>query len=498
MLFTKIALDDFESCLARFLERVSEHCLLTSRCGDDWSSLGTGTSAPWGDSEWFMVAVINISAMLQYGADDGVLKKAMNKDSSAAPTKPSSSTLAKQSKTPQAIMLNPSALKRSDLSPTDAGEPTANVLKQLNQTTEEHPLVFRLAQRLTFSILSVLLQHPYRRIGNSQVLNPYIVLLLTFISHMAQTPGALQHLEQAVPWRQIVNFLNMVPVDVEVRMDVQSKLVGGPLPEDWCVRGMDWTGRNLFGRGFWRASATGASASMAPPPMGESLESEMEALKFDITTIDEDTSAVPLASVTLALRRWKRVAVVAAWLARNVPGLDFDEGVVGSGIKPRFVLGGSLEAKLKRWKKEAQEAAEVERLSRITAWARLEDVEIEEEEESDEEDDEDPSDSIEVRDLKVSLVLSGPRGMVLMRVRIGSSSSTQGSHQAGSPRDSQFSRLPTSTVDLATHQGGQYDAQGLPRPHGARFRHERPPRVDGPLPTTLGDGDLDHHCSSCW
>jgi hypothetical protein len=25
-----------------------------------------------------------------------------------------------------------------------------------------------------------------------------------------------------------------------------------PLPEDWCMRGMEWVGRRVFERGYWK------------------------------------------------------------------------------------------------------------------------------------------------------------------------------------------------------------------------------------------------------
>lgn len=428
MLFTKISLDDFEECLERFLERLTEEACLIGRAGDDWSSLGSGSAAPFGDAEWFMIGVINVAALLQYGAEDGILKKNTTKEAAAPPSKPASSTAVPKPRTPQAIMLNPSSLKRSESAANDeddagsaAGDQPSSphlgankdVVKHLQQSTDEDPLVFRIAQRLTFSILDIMLQHPYRIVGDSKVINPYIVMILTFISHLSQHAPALRHLERAIPWARLTAFFNTIPSSIDVRMDVPTKLSGPPLPEDWCMRGMDWTSRHLFGRGYWRSKTSSSTSkreempSMGPPPTGgSSFESEMDALRFDLETLDEfgeGESDAP-ASAQLAGGRWRRVATSAAWLARNVPGLDFDASATGAA--PKFVVLGSLDTKLRRWRKEEEEAAEAERTSRLSAWSGGdEEVEIDGEDESEEEDDEDPSDSSELRELKVRLSL---------------------------------------------------------------------------------------------
>lgn len=428
MLFTKISLDDFEECLERFLERLTEEACLIGRAGD-WASLGSGSAAPFGDAEWFMIGVINIAALLQYGAEDGILKKNTTKEAAAPPSKPASSTAAAKPRTPQAIMLNPSSLKRSESvnDEDDAGSATGDqpasprlgankdVVKQLQQSTEEDPLVFRLAQRLTFSILDIMLQHPYRIVGDSKVVNPYIVMILTFVSHLSQHAPALRHLERAIPWARLTAFFNTIPSSIEVRMDVPTKLSGGPLPEDWCIRGMDWTGRHLFGRGYWRSKMSSSSTSrrdemppIGPPTAGSSFESEMDALRFDLAALDEfdEGEGDAQASAQLATGRWRRVAMTAAWLARNVAGLDLD--VSAKETASKFVILGSLDTKLRRWRKEEEEAVEAERTSRLSAWSGAEEeVEIEGEDESEEEDDEDPSDSFEVRELKVRFSFSG-------------------------------------------------------------------------------------------
>ncbi|KAL8283301.1 hypothetical protein RQP46_005711 [Phenoliferia psychrophenolica] len=425
MLFTKIALDDFSESLARFLERLGEDGVRMGSVSGNWSSLGeTGANAPFGDAEWFMLGVINIAALLQYGADDGVLRKytpQASKDATPAPaTTPTHQSAQGKTRTPQAIMLNPSSLKRADTPDDDLPEAatsdvpstTTDVVMQLgpapSSDDSDDPLVFLYAQQLTFAMLELALQHPFRIVNDAKVANPYIVLILTFLASTAQTPAALRHLERAVPWASIVAFFNALPSDVEVRLDAQTKLVGSPLPEDWCIRGMDWTGKHVFGRGYWKSKspANGKRDEMAPPPISGPpsaalVESEQEALRFSLDNLDEFADEdSPTPSATLASARWKRVATLAAWLVRAVPGLDF-EASEKSGA--RFSISGGLDTKLRRWKKEEDDEKEAERRSRLDKWEadarRVEELD-ESTEDEDDDDDEDPADSDAVRELK--------------------------------------------------------------------------------------------------
>ena len=54
------------------------------------------------------------------------------------------------------------------------------------------------------------------------------------------------------------------------------------LPEDWCRRGMQWPGRNLFEKGFWRADE-GVSREMEVLDEREGAE-----LENDEGRVEED------------------------------------------------------------------------------------------------------------------------------------------------------------------------------------------------------------------
>lgn len=419
MLFTKISLDDFDECLDRFLERLKEDACLIDRSGGDFASLQDTSIAPFGDAEWSMIAIINIAALLQFGAEDGVIKKTTDKELTTSAIRPSSSSNSNKARAPQAIMLNPSSLKRSEvIGATATDEDGASLDTPISPQTggqvvqlapleeEDDPLVFCLAQRLTFGILDILLQHPYRVISNSKVVNPYIILLLTFLSHVTQQSATLKHLEKAIPWSGLVALFNTIPTTIEIRMDVQAKLPGAPLPEDWCLRGMDWTGRSLFARGFWKASGSSSKRDEMPPigpPSAGSVESEMDALKFNLDFIDEDRDLSEdgeLPSGELAANRWRRVATTAAWFARTVAGIDYDSNAIGRQTK--FHIAGMLGAKLNRWKLEEFEAAEAERELKAKAMSKSDEEEQMDEEESESEEELDnPDDTEDVRELKV-------------------------------------------------------------------------------------------------
>ncbi|GAA5851616.1 hypothetical protein JCM8547_001150 [Rhodosporidiobolus lusitaniae] len=470
MLFTKISLDDFSDVHERFLERLREEGWALGKALGGRGAVGefgTGAQAPFGDREWFMLGVINVAALLQYGAEDGVLKKLMSREEEKEKDghggkaggggkhgggkhghrshhhgqhhhgAASSSSTAVNRSAPQAIMLK----RAEDGATTSTGGAgtgdeterpggTDDVLKPLNAaptstSPADDPLPFKLAQRLAFSLLTFLVRHtdPFRQIGSAKVLNPYLTLLLTFLAYLSSHPAAFAHVEQQLPWDDLVALLNLLPSSVEVRIaEAPNKLVGGrPLPEDWCIRGMDWAGRQLFGRGYWRehrpSGREGAridddpSAAFASTAMR--VESEMDALKFDLSSLSlsggesggeeqqhQDTSASTSPAAALAEGRWRRLALCGAWLVRNVPGLDYD---YSAPLGERFRIAQPLKGKVGRWREEeeAEKRAEREAARGVRErTARVEEVGEETEESEESEDEENEEDSEAVRELK--------------------------------------------------------------------------------------------------
>ncbi|KAH8917929.1 hypothetical protein BT69DRAFT_1226204 [Atractiella rhizophila] len=331
MLFTKIALDDFPATLARLEEKLKEDRVILRKENEQGLPRPEGWK-PISEVEWIMMGVINVAALMQYGAEDGVLKKAMNKE-------------------PE--LKKPTANSTTFAPPPKHG---ADVVKRLSiskDRTNEPPLVFELAQKLAFSILSHLLQTGTRSVGQATIVCPYITIMFTFLSHVSKHPHALAALERQIPWVRLIDFFNKrLPPSLEVKNDAPEKLVGAPLPEDWCVRGMEWVGKTLFGRGYWkpRSRKDGETQGLTP-----STESEMDVLAFDgdkdwisggVVEIGESSSFVELATI-----RWKRVILTVNWLARSVPGLVLD---TKDKEKATLVVLKSLTEKMRGWKAEEE------------------------------------------------------------------------------------------------------------------------------------------------
>ncbi|KAM0789307.1 hypothetical protein ACM66B_000146 [Microbotryomycetes sp. NB124-2] len=412
MLFTKIALDDFEEVAARFMEKLKEEGLLLARTDGAWSDTTSRSEAPFDEGAWMMLAVINIAALLQYGAEDGVLRPFFVKESQPQGGASSSSKKQASTKAPQAIMVHSTSSAR----PTDgndvengrgsledgvsaSGSPPQDVVMSLNPASDDDPTAFRYAQQLTFDMLDLALTFPVRRVGESEIANPYIVLILTFMSQLSQHDTAMTRIERYVPWKRLAEYLNLLQAQCEGRIDINAKMTGPALPEDWCVRGMSWTSKTMYGRGFFR-ERTVAGADEDARMQGLGMHSEAEALALSLSSLDTQDGANNSVAANLAAARRKRVLVAAGCLVRNVAGFDLtrdDEGTT------TLTIGGALEAKISRWKRADEEAAEAVRLSRLSLQAKArqeEDVEDESDESESEEEPDDETDSPELRELK--------------------------------------------------------------------------------------------------
>jgi protein SMG6 len=438
MIFTKIQLDDFDDIFARFFERLEE------------DRLGT-KSLP--QVEWVMMGVINLAACLQYGVEDGLLRKASAEETSR---RGGGRKEVVEPAGPQAIMMHAGGggakkaegeegdgsdegLSASGTQPPPSaaeGEVRSLVRKIFSaEDVESLPLPFRHALRLSFSILSFCLAHPIRKdtLSNA-IINPYIPIFLTFLSTVVKQPAALALVERNVPWDALVLFFNTIPRKIEVRMDVSPKLTaggGGPLPEDWCLRGMEWVGRRVFERGFWKQSSMSSSGrkgggGAAPPDLNglprstNTIQSEMDVLAVEMETLDVEQQLregivdgegdSSLEAQELTSKRWKRIAWSVGVFVRQVPGLGIE---ASNGRKVRIEEGGALRGKMEGWEeerrrsREADEAAEEKKRKdedarglASTGGSGGDEAWLEEEEEpTDEDDEQDP----ELRELKVHL-----------------------------------------------------------------------------------------------
>ncbi|KAH9814891.1 hypothetical protein DFH28DRAFT_1082641 [Melampsora americana] len=452
MLFTKIQLDDFHEELARFMEKLTEDRVLSERLhrASDFDRLPTVDAKPvMSDASWVMMATINICALLQYGADDGVVRvnQCFRQKSSTdmgsrhlggkgAVGKMIASTGKKTLMVaPQAILVNPSSntppnvipenlnLRRPSQSISSEDGMLASSVDQQSDTfshtdsqtnhedevmsstvliedqvksitlksghqesdDEVAPIVFTLAAKLSFDMLSDALQPKLYR------LCPYVTLILTFLGSMSQNSILMRKLEKFIPWISLQELFNSIPESIELKsMSNESsghsstggvfKLIGHPLPEDWCLRGMEWTNKTLFGRGYWKPSKemNGLnSESFQPANRNSEPESEMDVLlsfssggelerssdpssdatrRFSCNSYEMDMDDELIAddiqsqeSKTSRDIRWKRISLIAVWISKSIPGFGFDPTMPPH---TRFAILKSLRNKIDEWESE--------------------------------------------------------------------------------------------------------------------------------------------------
>lgn len=378
MLFTNIQLDDFSPTLARFLERLEIE----------------GAE----EREWIMMAVVNIGAIMEYGRTTALLRKIGGIPIRDFPGATPVRALAKRN--PFIHHEDDTEDKSMDV---DTESPKATFTQaQPSSPVSETPITFKLATELAFSTLSFVLRHPTRRASqfSSSGLNPYLTALLTFLATMARHPETLSVLERSIPWQDIAHFFSTIPRSV---MNGQGLLIpaltserwamltsgcGLPLPEDWCMRGMEWLGRKVVERGYWKS--------------GEDRRVEMEVLDSadnvqltDGIIEDEDDSQGEAQSPTT--RRWMRLMRCAFGLENIVDGFTWVES------SREWRVDGVLEAKVKRWQEEDRhEREEEERRRRGHRWTDdMMDVDEHEAAEESEESEDYEEDSEEIKALKV-------------------------------------------------------------------------------------------------
>ncbi|KAA1064123.1 hypothetical protein PGT21_014684 [Puccinia graminis f. sp. tritici] len=479
MLFTKIQLDDFDSELARFMEKLTEDRFLSDKHGRRGFGRASGdivAQSTMSNASWVMMATVNICAILQYGLEDGVIRASQqstqkshdfhSRNSNHKATSRGAGANAKSATiAPQAILLSHSAGVNPPVEPrkptrsisSEEGMPSiGNGADQSNaeQFDEEHkaimikrtevndadeendPIVFVWAAKFAFEIFKEVLQQ-----DPSQEVCPYLAIILTFLGSLCQNRRAMKKLERFIPWENLVIYFNQIPTSVQVRppstLPAQEssgsshfRLNGSPLLEDWCLRGMDWAGKGLFGRGYWKQQKTNASNGAGPgDSIGDSgrptfipshlnIDSELDALvslngelegggqvHSRLGRIDwegeepsQPTNAYPLSSVD----RWKRIAIVAGWIASSVPGIKYE-----NNGRHTFTIAQSLKHKIDRWENEARREEDERQLAKsknMKAYDHIaqfdEEIDGQTDDDDEDEDDDDPDDSELVKSLK--------------------------------------------------------------------------------------------------
>jgi len=384
MLFTNIQLDDFTPTLARFLERLEI---------EDAE-----------ERQWIMMAVINISAIMEYGGPS-VLRKVgglgvSREINGVTPIR----VVAKRSP-----VIHHEDVREDRQMDVDAESPrvssaAAHVSPALSDAdlATELPPRFKFAMHLAFSMLSFVLRHPTRKASqfSKPSLNPYLTVVLTFLATMTKHAETLSVLERSMPWEDLAQFFSTIPRNVmaahvpAIKGERWPMLTSGcapPLSEDWCMRGMEWVGRKVFERGYWKN--------------GEDRRTEMEVLDLEecvqltdgIIEDEDDDEDGKTERQSITTKRWTRLVRSAVGLAEVVDGFTWVEGT------REWRIEGSLEAKVKRWREDRHEQEEEERRRSGRRWSDdAMDIDMDQVvEESSEGSEDDEEDSEEIKALKV-------------------------------------------------------------------------------------------------
>ena len=168
-----------------------------------------------------------------------------------------------------------------------------------------------------------------------------------------------------------------------------------PLGEDWCLRRMEWVGRRVFERGYWKS---GDEKSKEVEVLDASEGDEVTDGIIEDEDDDDEGAASGNGSGSDTLKRWMRIVRCAVGIAHGADGFRWVEGTRDWRIE------GVLERKVQKWKEEARIEQEAEEKRRRGTRRADNAMEVDEEivDDSSEESEDDEDDSVEVKALKVN------------------------------------------------------------------------------------------------
>jgi hypothetical protein len=262
----------------------------------------------------------------------------------------------------------------------------------------------RLSLQLTFSILSQVLSRPMRSIPfQKDTLNPYITIILTFVSTVVKSDH-WSVFERVIPWGDLAVFLSSIPRSVIKLSDEAagsrepSIITAGcaPLPEDACLRGMAWGGRKIYERGFWNRVVNGQINETAVLDVKEGEEVSDGIIEDD----DDDDGKGNSHCISDQDNRWIRALRSGMRITKYVDGFACTQQPNG---KRTWLVEGRLAEKVENWNEQQRREREEEDTRRIRRrWDDSMDVDEEPVGEASEESDvENENDSEEVKGLKV-------------------------------------------------------------------------------------------------
>jgi len=403
MLFTNIQLDSFNPTMARFIERLAIE----------------GAE----EREWLMMAVMNIGAILEYGKAGGMVRRFGGLGTKEGANAAGGALQAQAEITMMRVMAKKAAagvpgavrtvaMAEEGMDVDDEGRDRSPVIPAAETASDaELPPAFKYSLQLTFAMLSFVLKKPLRKPSQyaGSTLNPYLTVILTFLATLVKHRSVLTLLERSVPWEELAEFLSSVPRKVMMSQGLMVEGIGSsgggtgeqwvmlttgcapPLPEDWCMRGMEWVGRRVFERGYWKSGEETKAEMDVLSPADESGEGTDGKIEDDDDDGLEKKSGVKCDLV----RRWVRIVRCAVTISDTVEGFRWVEG---SRV---WRVEGALKEKVQEWKEEERKEREEEERRRTRRWVEdAMDIDDEEESISEESEEDGEDDAEEIRNLK--------------------------------------------------------------------------------------------------
>ena len=225
-----------------------------------------------------MMAVINLSSVFEYGQLSSILCKVGCIRSKEVNGLQAATAMCMMVKKAAAGVLGLTHLGGVDKERMDINDKHRGDAVMRSFTSEDalpkQPPAFKFAFQLTFSMLSYVLQQPTCKSSQYSYsnLNPYLTVLLTFLSIILKHCPPLDILKCSIPWEELGAFLVTVPRKIMISQGLMSEpgksnshwnvewwvmltsSCAPPLVKDWCLHGMEWVGHKVYEHGFWKSS----------------------------------------------------------------------------------------------------------------------------------------------------------------------------------------------------------------------------------------------------
>ncbi len=242
-------------------------------------------------------------------------------------------------------------------------------------------------------------------------LNPYITVLLMFLSTVLKDRLAELVLACAIAWEALANFFTTIPwriIQAESRDMPSISHKCDPFTEDWCLRGMGWSGHKTYERGFWKRDTDGDEKNLEIEIL---VRREANVVLMDGIIEDGDDEGHKQRSKNGRSNTkdcWVRIARAAERIGKIVDGLVFQPSIMLDG-RGEWHVEGVLADKVAKWREaDKRKKAEEERRLRGTRWDSDEDeMDVDDDDQIVDVDSisEDKDASDEVRVLKVSFCI---------------------------------------------------------------------------------------------